>query len=143
MAGQGPFWFRLVRLVTRGKNVLDISLYLWYVMIAWKNRQSKGGSYMAVKLKQIELELPQDIIFAMRGIKEIDDIKKKLKIALAIILFQERAISLGKATELAEMSRVKFIDLLKQYDLPAYIYTEEDFEKDRQALAKYRKMIKK
>ena len=98
---------------------------------------------MAAKCKQIELELPQDIIFAMGGIKEIEDIKRKLKIALAVILFQERAISLGKATELAEMSRVRFIDLLKQYDLPAYLYTEEDFEKDRQAIAKYRKMIKK
>lgn len=99
-----------------------------------------GGRTMATKLKQIELELPQDIIFAMRGQREVEDIKKKLKIALAIILFQERAISLGKAIELAEMSRVRFIELLKEYGLPAYVYTEEDFKKDQQTIAKYREM---
>ncbi len=99
-----------------------------------------GGRTMATKLKQIELELPQDIIFAMRGQREVEDIKKKLKRALAIILFQERAISLGKAIELAEMSRVRFIELLKEYGLPAYVYTEEDFKKDQQTIAKYREM---
>ena len=95
---------------------------------------------MTTKLTTIDIELPQDIIFAMRGHKKSGDIKKKLKTSLAIILFQEGSISLGKAAELAEMSRVKFIELLKEYDLPAYGYTEEDFEKDRQAIAKYLKM---
>lgn len=98
---------------------------------------------MPTKLKQIAVELPQDIIFAMRGQREDEDIKKKLKIALAIILFQERSISLGKAVELAEMSRARFIELLGEYGLPAYIYTEEDFEKDQQVIARYRKINKK
>ncbi|MCK4765103.1 MAG: UPF0175 family protein [Candidatus Aminicenantes bacterium] len=95
---------------------------------------------MQAKLKQIEVELPQDIIFAMRGQREDEDVKKKLKIALAIILLQERSISLGKAAELAEMNRARFIELLGEYGLPAYLYTEEDFEKDQQIIAQYRKM---
>ena len=95
---------------------------------------------MTTKLRTIDIELPQDIIFARRGHKKIGDIKKKLKTSLAIILFQEGSISLGKAAELAEISRVKFMNLLKEYDLPAYEYTEEDFEKDRETIARYLKM---
>ena len=95
---------------------------------------------MTTKFERIEVEIPRDIIFAMRGLRKPGDIKKKLKIALAIVLFQERAISLGKATELAEMSRVRFIELLKEYSIPAYEYTEEDFEKDQQLIAESRKM---
>ena len=84
---------------------------------------------MATKIERIEVELPQDIIFAMRGLQKVEDIKRTLKIALAIVLLQEKAISLGKATELAEMSRVRFIELLKRYGISAYEYREKDFEK--------------
>jgi len=96
-------------------------------------------STQLTKFERIEVEFPQeDIIFAMRGLKKTEDIRKKIKIALAIILFQERAISFGKATELAEMSRVKFTELLKEYNISAYEYTKKDFEKDRQVVLNYR-----
>jgi predicted HTH domain antitoxin len=74
------------------------------------------------KTERVEIELPRDIIFAMRGLQKPEEVKKKLKIALAIFLFQERAISLGKATELTKMSRVRFIEVLKEHGIPAYEY---------------------
>ena len=40
-----------------------------------------------------------------RGLEKPEWVKKKLKIALEILLFQGGSISLGKATELTEMSR--------------------------------------
>jgi len=95
------------------------------------------------KTERIEIDLPEDIIFAMRGLEKPEEIKKKLKIALAILLFQERSISLGKATELAEMTRVKFMEVLKEHGIPAYEYAEKDFEKDKQTIAKYRKAFEK
>lgn len=95
------------------------------------------------KTERVEIELPRDIIFAMRGLQKPEEVKKKLKIALAILLFQERAISLGKATELTEMSRVRFIEVLKEHGIPAYEYGDEDFERNRQMIAEYRKMVKK
>ena len=48
-----------------------------------------------VKNERIEINLPKDIIFAMRGLEKPAKVKKKLKLALAILLFQERAISMG------------------------------------------------
>ena len=96
-----------------------------------------------VKMERIEINLPKDIIFAMRGIEKPEEVIKKLKIALAILLFQEGSISLGKATELTEMSRVRFMEILKEHGIPAYEYGEKGFEKDQQVIAGYRKMVEK
>lgn len=93
------------------------------------------------KMERIEIDLPQDIILAMRGLEKPEKVKRKLKTALAILLFQERAISLGKATELAGMSRVRFMEMLKEHDIPAYEYGEKNFERDRQVIATYRNTV--
>lgn len=93
------------------------------------------------KTERIEIDLPQDILFAMRGLEKPEGIKKKLKIALVLLLFQEKSISLGKATELAEMSRVRFMEVLKEHGIAAYEYGERDLEKDQQIKAKYRKVV--
>lgn len=98
---------------------------------------------MATKFETIEVDLPQDIIFAMRGLKKREQIKGKLKKALAIILFQEKSISLGKASELAEMNMVRFTELLTEYGIPSYEYNEEDFKKDQKMITEYKKSIKK
>ncbi len=95
------------------------------------------------KTDRIEIDLPEDIIFAMKGLEKPEEIKKKLKIALAIFLFQERSISLGKATELAGTSRVKFVEVLKEHGMSAYEYSERDFERDQQVIANYRERLKK
>lgn len=95
------------------------------------------------KTERIEIDLPQDIIFAMRGLEKPEKVKKKLKIALAILLFQERSISLGKAIELTGMTRVRFIEVLKEHDVSAYEYGEKDYEREQQMITKYRKTIKK
>ena len=97
----------------------------------------------ATKVERIVIDLPQDIIFAMRGLGGPEGVKSKLKTALAIFLFQERAISLGKATELTEMTRAKFLELLKEHNLAAYEYTENDFKRDQQFIASTREEIKK
>jgi predicted HTH domain antitoxin len=95
------------------------------------------------KTERIEIDLPEDIIFVMKGGEKPEEVKKKLKIALAILLFQERSISLGKATELAEMTRVRFMEVLNEHGIPAYEYGEKDFEKDQRMKAKYREAPEK
>ncbi|OGW06800.1 MAG: hypothetical protein A2W77_01140 [Nitrospinae bacterium RIFCSPLOWO2_12_39_16] len=79
----------------------------------------------------------------MRGREKPEEVKKKLKIALAILLFQEKSISLGKATELAEMSRVRFMEVLKEHNISAYEYGERDFERDQQVIDRYREIVEK
>lgn len=96
-----------------------------------------------VKNERIEIDLPKDIIFAMRGLEKPAKVKKKLKLALAILLFQERAISIGKATELAGISRVRFMDVLKEHNVFAYEYSEKDFKNDKKVIASYKKVGEK
>ena len=93
---------------------------------------------MGAKSEKIEIDLPQDIIFAMRGMEKPEEVKRKMKMALAILLFQEKSISLGKAAELAEVSRARFMEVLKEHGLPSYEYGEKDFERDQEAMVKYR-----
>ena len=93
---------------------------------------------MGTKSEKIEIDLPQDIIFVMRGMEKPEEVKRKMKMALAILLFQEKSISLGKAAELAEVSRVRFMEVLKEHGLPSYEYGEKDFERDQEAMVKYR-----
>ncbi len=96
---------------------------------------------MGVKSEKIEIDLPQDIIFVMRGMEKPEDVKRKMKMALAILLFQEESISLGKAAELAEVSRVCFMEVLKEHGLPSNEYGEKDFERDKEAMVKYREEV--
>ena len=93
---------------------------------------------MGIKSEKIEIDLPQDIIFVMRGLEKPEDVKRKMKMALAILLFQEKSISLGKASELADVSRVRFMEALKEHGLPSYEYSEKDFKRDQEAIVKYR-----
>ena len=93
---------------------------------------------MGAKSEKIEIDLPQDIIFVMRGMDKPEEVKRKMKMALAIFLFQEESISLGKAAELAEVSRVRFMEVLKKHGLPSHEYGEKDFERDQETIVKYR-----
>jgi len=96
-----------------------------------------------MKTERIEIELPQDILFVMRSADKPDEIRKKIKLSLAVLLFQERTISLGKATELAGMSRIRFMEFLKEHHISPYEYNEKEFARDQHAAAAYRKEIKK
>lgn len=96
---------------------------------------------LALERERIAIELPKEILFAMRGFGKPEIIQKTLKVALAVFLFQEGTISLGKATELADMDRVSFIELLQEHGIAAYEYTEQDFEEDQEAVAAYRQTV--
>lgn len=92
--------------------------------------------------ERIELEIPKDILFAMRPVRTQAEVIQKIKEALAIQLFREQIISLGKATEFAGMNRISFMDMLKRYDIPIYEYTEKHYEQDKKAVARYMELDK-
>ncbi|MCI5160329.1 MAG: hypothetical protein D3906_18270, partial [Candidatus Electrothrix sp. AUS1_2] len=53
---------------------------------------------------QIEFDLPRDVLFAMKSFGRPEVIRQKVRTALALLLFRENAVSLGKAADVAEMS---------------------------------------
>lgn len=56
--------------------------------------------------------------------------ESELKLEIAILLFQQQRLSLGKASELAQINRFQFEQILKDRKIPAYTYDVEDLEID-------------
>jgi predicted HTH domain antitoxin len=52
------------------------------------------------------------------------------RLLLALGLFQEGAIAVGKAAEIAGLSYRAFLDVLRARGIPAFTITEEDWAQD-------------
>lgn len=86
---------------------------------------------------QIEFDLPRDVLFAMRSFGRPDVIRQKIKTALALLLFRENAVSLGKAADVAEMSYAQFLEVLHSHGIAAYECTEQECAWDDKAVNAY------
>jgi predicted HTH domain antitoxin len=66
------------------------------------------------------------------GATDVGTSKKEERITslLAIGLYAEGAITLARAASLARMTRFEFALYLKQIGLPAYEYTQDEYEED-------------
>lgn len=73
----------------------------------------------------LTLDLPPDVNEA------------QARLLLAIGLFQEALVSVGKAAEIAGLSYRAFLEVLRERGIPAFTITEEDWAQD---LAHIRRM---
>jgi predicted HTH domain antitoxin len=90
---------------------------------------------------RIEFDLPAEVLFAMRSFGQPDIVQQKIKTALALLLFQEDAISLGKAAEVANMNYGQFLDVLKAHGITAYHYTNQEITWDNEAVTAYQQAV--
>ena len=56
--------------------------------------------------------------------------ERDAKMLLAAKLYEKGSLSLGQAAELAGYSKPTFMELLANYDVPVFTYSEEELEKD-------------
>lgn len=83
-----------------------------------------------------QVEVPEELLALLRSSRlGSRDTAGQVKAALAIHLFLEGLISIGKAAELAEVPRVEFEWLLVEMGLPAVRYESADYEQDLKGLA--------
>ena len=75
----------------------------------------------------ITLNIPNSVIEGLR-IPE-GEIAERLQAELAIALYAQGALSLGKAAELAQMNRMSFGDLIGQRGIARH-YTDAELEQD-------------
>lgn len=75
------------------------------------------------------LEIPQDVLESAQ--MSIND----MRVELAIALYAQRRLSLGKARELAQLSLWEFRQLLAARQIPPH-YDESDFSSDIETLKK-------
>jgi predicted HTH domain antitoxin len=56
-------------------------------------------------LQTINIDLPSDILLTLNESEE--ELKKRIKISLAVQLYIEKKVTIGKAAQIAELSRLQ------------------------------------
>lgn len=80
-------------------------------------------------MAEINVKLPEEILATAKVRKE--KASQEVRKLLALELFRERAISMGKAAEIAGISLAEFMELSATRGIPIH-YTKEDLKKDRE-----------
>lgn len=82
--------------------------------------------------RMLELNLPEEVVRAL-AVSSPREVEAQARIALAIDLFTRRAVSLGKAAELAGTDYQEMIHLLKERGIPAFVYDTDPHAADLKA----------
>jgi len=77
------------------------------------------------------LDIPEAIVHALRLPRK--GTKEELKRILAVTLYSKGILGIGKARELAGVSKLEFLALLRHEGVPLN-YAQEDAEKDIQTV---------
>lgn len=82
-------------------------------------------------MKTISVEIPESISLSIK-IPE-SELRGRLKVELAIRLYQKRILSFGKARELAGLNKWQFQEILAKENIPLN-YDIEELERDMETL---------
>lgn len=87
-------------------------------------------------MQTFEMQIPDELAELMKRSKLGDRAPAdQVRIALAIQLFQEGVISVGKAAEIAGEPRVAFELFLNEIGIPTVFYDEQAYEQDLRGIA--------
>jgi predicted HTH domain antitoxin len=75
----------------------------------------------------LHLDIPESVARSLR--LPAPEVLPRLRTELALTLYDRGILGFGKASELAEVSRFAFADLVAQRDIPRH-YTEEELAQD-------------
>jgi predicted HTH domain antitoxin len=84
----------------------------------------------------VSVELPTELVRMAR--LDIGDISHETAKILALDLFRERKVSIGRAAELCATPLAAFMDFAAAHGVPPLSYDLEDVEHDRETIAKLR-----
>jgi predicted HTH domain antitoxin len=79
-------------------------------------------------MKTITIEVPDEMTALGGGTEE--QLADEMRVATAILWYQQGKISQGKAAELAGMNRVRFLDVLHEARVEAIQVTEEELRRE-------------
>ncbi len=80
----------------------------------------------------IKIDFPSDILLTLN--ENENELKQDIKFSLAIRLYKLQKLTIGKASQIAGLSRYEFETLLSENDVPISNLTIEDVIKDSQKL---------
>lgn len=85
-----------------------------------------------MNIQTISLDFPNDILLALN--ESENDLKKRIKIILAIQLYKLQKLTIGKAAQLSGLSRLEFEKELSENKISISSLTEEDVLNDIEKL---------
>ncbi|MCB0522860.1 MAG: UPF0175 family protein [Lewinellaceae bacterium] len=83
-------------------------------------------------LQTIHIDLPSDILLTLNESEK--ELKKRIKIALAIQLYIQQKVTIGKASQIADLSRLQFETVLSEYQIPISLLGVEEVLADAKKL---------
>ena len=86
-------------------------------------------------MPNVAVDVPQELLdqLASSSLRSLDE-SRRVRVALAIHLFLTRAVSIGRAAELADCGLVEFHHLLRSLDLPTVFYGPEEYAQDLETI---------
>ncbi len=83
-------------------------------------------------LQTIHIDFPSDILLTINESEK--DLKKRIKFSLAVQLYLEDKVTIGKAAQIAGMSHFAFETALSEQRIPISLLSAEDIRKDMEKL---------
>lgn len=81
-----------------------------------------------MRQSSITIDIPSDLLLALNT-DEVE-LKQNIKISLAIHLYQQEKLTIGKSAQLAGLSRLEFDKLLANNKIPISLLGIKDIEND-------------
>ncbi|HET8828586.1 MAG TPA: UPF0175 family protein [Pelobium sp.] len=83
-------------------------------------------------VQTISLDFPNDILLALN--ESENDLKKRIKLTLAIQFYKLQKLTIGKAAQLSGLTRLEFEMELSKNEIPVSNLTEKDVLNDIEKL---------
>ena len=87
-------------------------------------------------METVNLELPAELVSAAK--LDQGDVSAEAAKFIAMELFREGTVSLGRAAELCGTPLAAFMDFVASHGIPPLNYGIEEFEQDQLTLARFR-----
>ena len=81
-----------------------------------------------MRMTTLKLSVPEEILYTLNETK--NDFVQKMKLYAAMELYKLQKLSMGKASELAEMNKADFMLELGKHEISVINYDEDDFKEE-------------
>ena len=86
-----------------------------------------------MNVQTISIDFPADILIALN--ESENELKQRIKSSLAVRLYKLNKLTIGKAAQLAGLSRLEFETVLSENEIPISNLSVEDIENDANKLS--------
>jgi len=83
-------------------------------------------------IQKISIDLPSDILLTLNETEQ--ELIKRIKISLAVQLYSQQKVTIGKAAQIADLPRIQFETILSEHQIPISNLELADVLKDIEKL---------